>query len=101
MPPGPRSLLRASPGHSSGSVGLYDARSQEFFSGDVVYDGDLLDKLQDSVVDDYISSMERLLHLKADDVRPGHYQSFDRRRLRELATKYIDEKKAPICPSER
>jgi glyoxylase-like metal-dependent hydrolase (beta-lactamase superfamily II) len=89
------------PGHSSGSIGLYNAAEQKLFSGDVVYDGELLDELEDSVVDDYIGTMEKLLQLKADEVRPGHYQSFDRRRLRELITHYIDEKKAPVCPSER
>ena len=88
------------PGHSSGSIGLYNARDQKLFSGDVVYDGALLDELEDSVVDDYLSTMETLLQLKADEVRPGHYDSFDRRRLRELITQYIDEKRAPVCPSE-
>ena len=68
---------------------------------EVVYDGELLDKLNDSVVDDYINSMEKLLQLKTDEVRPGHYHSFDRRRLQELVTQYIDDKKAPICPSEK
>ena len=88
------------PGHSSGSIGLFDARRQEFFSGDVVYDGELLDKLEDSVIDDYLDSMERLLHLKTDEVRPGHYHSFDRRRLRELVSQYIDSRKAPVCPGD-
>ena len=89
------------PGHSSGSIGLYNAKTQTLFSGDAVYDGELLDSLEDSVVVDYISSMEKLLQLEADEVRPGHYHSFDRRRLKELVTQYINEKKAPICPSER
>ncbi|MFT6771010.1 MBL fold metallo-hydrolase [Congregibacter sp.] len=88
------------PGHSSGSIGLYNTSDQSFFSGDVVYDGELLDKLEDSIVEDYITSMERLLTLKTHEVRPGHYQSFDRRRLQLLIKKYIDEKKAPACPSE-
>ena len=88
------------PGHSSGCVGLYDLGRQYFFSGDVVYDGELLDDLEDSVVDDYISSMEKLLQLKTDEVRPGHYRSFDRRRLRQLVRQYIESKKAPLCPGE-
>jgi glyoxylase-like metal-dependent hydrolase (beta-lactamase superfamily II) len=37
------------PGHSSGYVALYNSRNQYFFSGDVVYDGELLDELEDSV----------------------------------------------------
>ncbi len=89
------------PGHSSGSIGLYNPVNQHFFSGDVVYDGELLDDLEDSVVDDYISSMEKLLQLKTDEVRPGHYASFDRRRLRQLVTRYINDKKAPLCPAEK
>lgn len=88
------------PGHSSGSIGLYNAKAQTFFSGDVVYDGELFDDLDDSVVADYIDSMEKLLHLKTDEVRPGHYHSFNRRRLQELVTQYIDDKKTPVCPSE-
>ena len=89
------------PGHSSGSVGLYDLDKQHFFSGDVVYDGELLDDLKDLVVDDYISSMEKLLQLKTDEIRPGHYRSVDRRRLRQLVRHYIDAKKAPLCPAEK
>ena len=89
------------PGHSSGSIGLYNRSNQQLFSGDVVYDGELLDALEDSVIDDYLDSMEKLLRLKTDEVRPGHYGSFDRRRLHELVRTYIDRKKAPRCPSDR
>ena len=88
------------PGHSSGSVGLFDARAAQFFSGDVVYDGELLDELEDSVIDDYLVSMERLLQLAADEVCPGHYHSFDRRRLCELIRRYLDARKAPVCPAD-
>jgi len=59
------------------------------------------DDLNDSVVDEYISSMEKLLQLKTDEVRPGHYRSFDRRRLRQLVRQYIEVKKAPVCPAEK
>jgi len=88
------------PGHSSGSIGLYDAGRGQFFSGDVVYDGELLDQLEDSVIEEYIVTMEKLLELPADEVRPGHYASFDRAKMKELVLQYIDEKKAPRCPSE-
>ena len=89
------------PGHSSGSIGLYDPATRQFFSGDAVYDGRLLDELEDSVIDDYLDSMEKLLQLPADEVRPGHYHSFDRRRLRELVHTYLDTRRAPRCPGER
>jgi len=88
------------PGHSSGSIGLFDPGSGQFFSGDVVYDGQLLDDLEDSVVPDYIETMQTLLQLQTDEVRPGHYQSFDRRRLRELVRQYIETRKAPCCPGD-
>ena len=89
------------PGHSSGSIGLFDSTGRRFFSGDVVYDGELLDQLPDSVIDDYIVSMERLLDLNADEINPGHYRSFDRPYLHTLVRKYIDAKQAPLCPSDR
>ena len=89
------------PGHSPGSIGLYDRKAGQFFSGDVVYDGELLDQLSASVIDDYLCSMVRLLDLKADEVHAGHYRSFDRRYLRKLVREYIDSKQAPLCPNEK
>lgn len=88
------------PGHSSGSIGLVERKTGRFFSGDVVYDGELLDRLPDSVIDDYIASMEMLLDLAVDATHPGHYHSFDRGRLRSLVERYIESKKAPLCPSD-
>ncbi len=88
------------PGHSPGSIGLFDRRAGQLFSGDVVYDGNLLDKLAASVIDDYVNSMQTLLDLKVDEVHAGHYRSFDRRYLHELVRKYIETKQAPLCPSE-
>jgi glyoxylase-like metal-dependent hydrolase (beta-lactamase superfamily II) len=88
------------PGHSSGSVGLYNAKQNQLFSGDVVYDGALLDELEDSVIGDYINTMEKLLQLEADEIRPGHYASFNRQRLQELVKQYMEEKKVPICPGD-
>lgn len=67
----------------------------------MVYDGELLDQLPDSVIDDYIVSMERLLGLNAEEINPGHYRSFDRGYLRTLVRKYIEAKQAPLCPSDR
>lgn len=88
------------PGHSSGSVALYNRTDTQLFSGDIVYDGDLLDELEDSVIDEYLVTMEKLLQVQAAEVRPGHFGSFGQQRLRELVTQYIDSKKAPRCPSD-
>ena len=61
--------------------------------------GDVISEV--TVISEYLDSMERLLQLKTDEVRPGHYHSFDRRRLTELVKQYIDTRKAPLCPSEK
>lgn len=88
------------PGHSPGSIALFERRAGQLFSGDIVYDGELLDELAASVIDDYVSSMETLLDLEADEVHAGHYRSFGRSCLHELVRRYIDSKKAPVCPGD-
>jgi glyoxylase-like metal-dependent hydrolase (beta-lactamase superfamily II) len=78
------------PGHSPGSIGLWDAASGTLFSGDAIYDGELLDNLPDSDIDDYLRTMKRLLELPVNVVHGGHEPSFERARLREIATAYLD-----------
>lgn len=51
------------PGHSRGSICLHDRDNKLLFSGDVVYDGSMIDWLPYSHVSDYISSCERLVGL--------------------------------------
>lgn len=51
------------PGHSRGSICLHDHDNKLLFSGDVVYDGAMIDWLPYSHVSDYISSCERLVGL--------------------------------------
>lgn len=51
------------PGHSRGSICLHDRDNKLLFSGDVVYDGTMIDWLPYSRVNDYISSCERLVGL--------------------------------------
>lgn len=77
------------PGHSPGSIGLYEAESEMLFSGDAVYDGPLLDSLPGSDIATYIKSMERLLAMPVRTVHAGHDPSFDGDRLKELARGYI------------
>lgn len=48
------------PGHSPGSVSPWEESTGILFSGDVVYDGVLLDNACDSNVDDYLASLARL-----------------------------------------
>jgi glyoxylase-like metal-dependent hydrolase (beta-lactamase superfamily II) len=67
------------PGHSPGSIALWEAATGILFSGDVVYDGELLD----DVIQDYIASME-LRRLPVRVVHSGHYPSFGSERYLEL-----------------
>lgn len=81
------------PGHTPGSIALHDRSARALFSGDIVYDlaeGEcLLDELHGSDIDSYVATMHRLLALDIDIVHPGHGESFDGARLRELAGGYL------------
>jgi glyoxylase-like metal-dependent hydrolase (beta-lactamase superfamily II) len=80
------------PGHSPGSIALWEEKTGWLFSGDVVYDGPLLDQLEDSSSDDYLTSMERLLKLPVDAVFPGHEGILDPGRFRQIVQSYIDQR---------
>lgn len=88
------------PGHSAGSIALYDHRSQALFSGDVIYDGELLDEFHSSSIPDYIRTYERLQKLPVDTVYPGHYQTFGKDRYLEILGGYLDHRRKPGCPRE-
>jgi len=78
------------PGHSPGSIALWEKKTGWLFSGDVVYDGPLLDQLEGSNSDDYLTSMERLLKLPVAAVFPGHEGILDPERFRQIVQGYID-----------
>jgi glyoxylase-like metal-dependent hydrolase (beta-lactamase superfamily II) len=77
------------PGHSPGSIVLWDEAGSRLFTGDVVYDDELLDEMHGTDIDAYVASMRRLLQLSVDVVHPGHGPSFDGTRLREIASEYL------------
>jgi glyoxylase-like metal-dependent hydrolase (beta-lactamase superfamily II) len=80
------------PGHSPGSIGLWDATTGTLFSGDALYDGPLLDELPESNITDYCATMRRLMALPVEVVHAGHDPSFGRDRLRELCRAYLDRR---------
>jgi glyoxylase-like metal-dependent hydrolase (beta-lactamase superfamily II) len=88
------------PGHSPGCIALYEPRSQALFSGDVIYDGDLLDELPRSHIPTYVKTYDRLQQLPVDRVYPGHYQMFGRDRYQQIIAEYLEAKRQPGCPSE-
>ena len=77
------------PGHSPGSIGLWDPASGVLFSGDAVYDGPLLDELDGSDIDQYCATMARLRRLPVTVVHGGHEPSFGRQRLVEICDAYL------------
>lgn len=90
------------PGHSPGCIALYDRQNQELFSGDVIYDGELLDQLAESDIPTYVKTYEEhLKHLPVETVYPGHYDIFGRDRFHQLMADYLEAKRQPGCPAEQ
>jgi glyoxylase-like metal-dependent hydrolase (beta-lactamase superfamily II) len=77
------------PGHSPGSIGLWEAATSTFFSGDAIYDGPLLDELEGSDIDAYVATMRRVRSLPVTVVHGGHEPSFGRDRLVEICDAYL------------
>jgi glyoxylase-like metal-dependent hydrolase (beta-lactamase superfamily II) len=83
------------PGHSPGSIGLWDDEAGVLFSGDAVYDGPLLDGNPNSDIAAYCTTMRRLMALPVEVVHGGHEPSFGRARLIELCDAYL-RRRAPV-----
>jgi glyoxylase-like metal-dependent hydrolase (beta-lactamase superfamily II) len=88
------------PGHSPGSIALWEANRGMLLSGDAVYDGRLIDDAFHSNPDDYVATMRRLRELPVSVVHGGHYLSFGRDRFRELIDDYVRGRRAPGCPGD-
>lgn len=80
------------PGHSPGGIALYEKATEILFSGDIVYDGPLIEDTYHSHLGDYIASMERLMTLPVRLVHGGHFPSFGGERYRQLIRGWLDEK---------
>lgn len=88
------------PGHSPGGIALWEKATGILFSGDVVYDGPLIDDCYHSNIDDYIASMERLRRLPVRTVHGGHFASFGAERFVALIDEYLAGKRRPGCPGD-
>ncbi len=78
------------PGHSPDSIALYDERDGLLFSGDAIYDDELIDDLADSDRAAYRATMQRLLTLPIRIGHGGHGPSFDQARMQAIARAYLD-----------
>lgn len=72
------------PGHSPGGIALWEAATGILFSGDIVYDGELIEGTTDAERAQYIASMERLLRLPVRVVHGGHFPSYSGERHRAI-----------------
>jgi glyoxylase-like metal-dependent hydrolase (beta-lactamase superfamily II) len=78
------------PGHSDGSIALYEKAREILFAGDVIYDGPLAyDEGNAAEMRQYVASMTRLLDLPVRVVHGGHYPSFGRERMRAIAREFL------------
>lgn len=80
------------PGHSPGGIALWEAASGTLFSGDVVYDGPLIEDTYHSDARDYRRSMERLLDLPVRVVHGGHFPSYGGERHRAIVRAWLDKR---------
>ncbi len=76
------------PGHSPGSIGLWDIKNKTLFSGDALYDGELLDSLYHSDKLVYMRTLERIEVLGVNVFHAGHYPSFGPERMRKIIADY-------------
>lgn len=80
------------PGHSPGGIALWEAASGILFSGDIVYDGPLIEGETAEEMADYVKSMRRLLEVPARVVHGGHFPSYDGGRHSALITEWLRQK---------
>jgi len=85
------------PGHSPGGIGLFERRTGIFLSGDIIYDGPLIDDAYHSVKDDYVATLARLRDLPVTAVHGGHFPSFGPVRYRQLISEYLEGQRRAGC----
>ncbi len=85
------------PGHSPGGIGLLERKTGIFLSGDVVYDGPLIDDAYHSDASAYVETLERLRALPVSVIHGGHFPSFGPVRFRQLIDEYVAGHRKPGC----
>jgi len=81
------------PGHSPGSICLWEARSGTLVSGDVLVDGEpLLDELPRSSPADFAASLRRLADFPMRSVYAGHGPVFGRARALDIISDYLSSR---------
>jgi glyoxylase-like metal-dependent hydrolase (beta-lactamase superfamily II) len=77
------------PGHSPGSIALWQRSSGSLFSGDAIYDGAIVDTLPGSDVAIYRETMKRIAELPVARVFGGHNAPMSRTQTLDVVKKYL------------
>jgi glyoxylase-like metal-dependent hydrolase (beta-lactamase superfamily II) len=85
------------PGHSPGGIGLFERKTGIFLSGDVVYDGPLIDDAYHSVKEDYVATLDSLRQLTVTIIHGGHFPSFGPVRYKQLIEEYVAGRRKIGC----
>ena len=80
------------PGHTPGSLNLHDADAGHLFTGDVLYDGGLIDTCVGSDIPAYRATMRSLLDVPLTRAFPGHGDLLDRGAVRRIAADYLSSR---------
>ena len=80
------------PGHSPGGIALWEAATATLISGDILYDGPLIEDAYHSDPAAYVASMRRLRGLCPRVVHGGHFPSFDGARFATLIDGWLRAK---------
>ena len=83
------------PGHSPGGIALWEAATGILFSGDIVYDGPLIEDTYHADARDYEASMRRLLNLPVRIVHGGHFRSYGSERHEAIIRAWLDARERP------
>ena len=77
------------PGHSPGSMALWERSSGSLFSGDAIYDGIIIDNLPGSDVEVYRATMKRIAELPVAQVFGGHNAPMTRTQMLDVVERYL------------
>jgi glyoxylase-like metal-dependent hydrolase (beta-lactamase superfamily II) len=77
------------PGHSRGSIALWERSRRWLFSGDAIYDGVIVDNLPGSNMAVYRATMKRLAELPVAQVFGGHNASMTRTQMLDVIERYL------------
>lgn len=77
------------PGHSPGSICIFDRARGWLFTGDVLYKGQILDEIHGSNRADYVKTMQKIQDLRLEKAFPGHGEILDRQQVHAIASTYV------------